>query len=122
MATDETLSHYGRAYHLLIDPVLKAHRDSVFDRVTPGTAVLDVGCGTGELAFALREDRGCRVVGADLSQKMLGFSTVCQLLHEPPSRRSAQRWDVRGEASSHRVLRHHPGLHELEQIVRASGL
>lgn len=40
--------------------------------VEPGTAVLDVGCGTGAIAHALLErDAGFRIVGVDVSEKML---------------------------------------------------
>ncbi len=38
--------------------------------VPPGSRVLDIGTGTGEMARALRE-RGCRVVGVDFSPSML---------------------------------------------------
>ena len=37
----------------------------------PGTDVLDVGCGNGVSALALNETFGCRVLGVDLSPKMI---------------------------------------------------
>ena len=37
----------------------------------PGTAVLDVGCGNGISARALNDRFGCRVLGVDLSDKMV---------------------------------------------------
>lgn len=40
--------------------------------VPPGSAVLDLGCGTGNTALALPED--CRVVAVDLSQNMLDLA------------------------------------------------
>jgi ubiquinone/menaquinone biosynthesis C-methylase UbiE len=38
----------------------------------PPRRVLDVGCGTGQLAVRLRRELGCRVVGCDFSRGMLG--------------------------------------------------
>ena len=42
-------------------------------QVGPGCSALDVCCGTGDMAFALRRavDREGRVVGADVSEEML---------------------------------------------------
>jgi demethylmenaquinone methyltransferase/2-methoxy-6-polyprenyl-1,4-benzoquinol methylase len=41
--------------------------------VGPGAAVLDVACGTGDLAIELAR-RGCDVVGADFSEEMLAHA------------------------------------------------
>ncbi|MGO9021202.1 MAG: class I SAM-dependent methyltransferase [Syntrophobacteraceae bacterium] len=41
---------------------------------TEGSSVLDIACGTGQLCFALREQKHCRVVGIDLSLRMLEFA------------------------------------------------
>ncbi len=38
------------------------------------SSVLDIGCGTGELCFDLCRKKHCRVVGADLSLRMLDFA------------------------------------------------
>jgi ubiquinone/menaquinone biosynthesis C-methylase UbiE len=47
------------------------------------SSVLDIACGTGQLCFALREQKNCRVVGIDLSLRMLEFA-----------RKSNPFWDV----------------------------
>jgi SAM-dependent methyltransferase len=66
--------YYGRAYHLLFDRALDASRSAVVDLVPEGASVLDIACGTGDLCFALRREKRCRVVGIDLSQRMLRFA------------------------------------------------
>jgi ubiquinone/menaquinone biosynthesis C-methylase UbiE len=35
---------------------------------------LDVGCGTGKLCFKLHQKKGCRIMGVDLSLRMLAFA------------------------------------------------
>jgi demethylmenaquinone methyltransferase/2-methoxy-6-polyprenyl-1,4-benzoquinol methylase len=45
-------------------------RKRVVDRLHAGEDVLDLGCGTGDLAL-LAADKGCRVVGLDFSEEML---------------------------------------------------
>ena len=45
-------------------------RSAELARVGPGSRALDVACGTGDLAIALRE-RGADVVGVDFAEKML---------------------------------------------------
>jgi glycosyltransferase involved in cell wall biosynthesis len=37
-----------------------------FEQITPGSRVLDLGCAGGALGAALREEKGCYVVGVDL--------------------------------------------------------
>jgi ubiquinone/menaquinone biosynthesis C-methylase UbiE len=49
-------------------------RRRAIDRVPENSAVLDLGCGTGELALALRRTKNCRVTGIDLSKKMIDFA------------------------------------------------
>ncbi|HEY8467888.1 MAG TPA: bifunctional demethylmenaquinone methyltransferase/2-methoxy-6-polyprenyl-1,4-benzoquinol methylase UbiE [Solirubrobacterales bacterium] len=53
-------------------------RERAADRaeLRPGDAALDLCCGTGDLAFALRERVGARgrVVGADFSERMLAIA------------------------------------------------
>jgi len=67
--------YYGRAYHVLFDRALDASRSAVVDLVPAGASVLDIACGTGDLCFALRREKRCRVVGIDLSPRMLDFAT-----------------------------------------------
>jgi ubiquinone/menaquinone biosynthesis C-methylase UbiE len=74
MASDMSLFHYGRIYKMLIDPMLQRCRDVIVTHVPAGARVLDAGCGTGQLCFALRQQKGCQVVGMDLSLRMLAFA------------------------------------------------
>lgn len=74
MAEDKSLFHYGSTYNKLIDPLAKPVRDKVIEFIPPGASVLDIGCGTGLLCYALRSEKQCRVVGADLSVRMIDFA------------------------------------------------
>lgn len=74
MPADKSLWHYGRIYHTIIDPMIKPARDIVISLVPRGASVLDIGCGTGKLCFELVQQRQCRVVGIDLSSRMLDFA------------------------------------------------
>ncbi len=74
MAAEKSLFFYGRPYHLVIDRMLRVPRRQVLDRVPEGAVVLDVACGTGELALALRKEKNCRVLGIDLSRRMIDFA------------------------------------------------
>jgi SAM-dependent methyltransferase len=66
--------YYGRAYHILFDRALDASRSAVVNLVPEGSSVLDIACGTGDLCLALRREKRCRVVGVDLSARMLRFA------------------------------------------------
>lgn len=44
------------------------------DLVPEGSSVLDIACGTGQLCFALKAKKNCRVVGIDLSFRQLRFA------------------------------------------------
>jgi ubiquinone/menaquinone biosynthesis C-methylase UbiE len=46
----------------------------IADLIPEGSLVLDIACGTGQLCFALREKKQCRVVSIDLSLRMLQFA------------------------------------------------
>lgn len=74
MAMDKSLRFYGAAYHRLLDPPLADARAVALNLVASGSSVLDIGCGTGALSFELREKKDCRVVGLDLSLRMLEFA------------------------------------------------
>jgi demethylmenaquinone methyltransferase / 2-methoxy-6-polyprenyl-1,4-benzoquinol methylase len=52
---------------------------SILDR--PGALVLDLCCGTGELAFALARNAKARIVGADFSHTMLVRANEKVILH-----------------------------------------
>jgi ubiquinone/menaquinone biosynthesis C-methylase UbiE len=71
---DKSLLFYGPIYHRLFDPQLAEARQVAVDLVAGGSSVLDIGCGTGLLCFALKEKKDCRVVGLDLSLRMLEFA------------------------------------------------
>jgi ubiquinone/menaquinone biosynthesis C-methylase UbiE len=74
MPADKSLSYYGPIYHRLFDPQLAEARQVTVGLIADGSSVLDIGCGTGLLCFALREQKHCRVVGLDLSLRMLEFA------------------------------------------------
>ncbi len=72
--SDKSLSYYGPIYHRLFDPQLTEARQVAVGLIPEGSSVLDVGCGTGLLCFELREKKNCRVIGLDLSLRMLEFA------------------------------------------------
>jgi ubiquinone/menaquinone biosynthesis C-methylase UbiE len=74
MAVDKSLFFYGPIYHRLFDPQLAEARQVAVDIIAEGSSVLDIGCGTGLLCFALKQQKNCRVVGLDLSLRMLEFA------------------------------------------------
>ncbi len=74
MIKDKSLFYYGTIYHKLFDPHLAEARQITLDLIDNGSTVLDIGCGTGQLCIALREQKQCQVIGLDLSLRMLEFS------------------------------------------------
>lgn len=74
MPQDKSLLYYGAVYHWVFDPQLAEARQITVDLIAEGSSVLDIGCGTGLLCFALSEQKHCRVVGLDLSLRMLEFA------------------------------------------------
>ena len=100
---------------MLLDPLLKEARNNIIDLIPENSKVFDAGCGTGTLSLQLREKKKCKVVGGDLSLRMLKFarksnpyddvqflhidignitdyransfdySIVCQVIHELPT-------------------------------------
>ena len=74
MPADKSLAFYGSVYHRLFDPQLAEARQVTVDLIPAGSSVLDIGCGTGMLCFALKAQKNCRVVGLDLSLRMLEFA------------------------------------------------
>lgn len=63
----------------------RGYVDTVLDRIEPGAAVLDLGCGTGVPIARRVADRGFRVVGVDQSAGMLAIARRCvpeaELIH-----------------------------------------
>lgn len=74
MATDKSLRYYGWLYHMLFDPPLREARRLAVDLIPARSSVLDIACGTGLLCLALHEEKQCKVVGIDLSLRMLRFA------------------------------------------------
>lgn len=74
MPKDKSLFHYGKPYHTLLDPLMKDTREKVLEYIPEKTSVLDIGCGTGDLCFKLRQQKKCQVVGVDLSLTMINFA------------------------------------------------
>jgi len=74
MPVDKSLFFYGAIYHRLFDPQLAEARQVAVDLIAEGSSVLDLGCGTGLLGFALVGKKSCRLVSLDLSLRMLEFA------------------------------------------------
>jgi len=65
---------HGSVYHALWDRPLADARRRVADLLPAGSYVLDIACGTGELCFELAALRSCRILGVDLSRRMIEFA------------------------------------------------
>jgi SAM-dependent methyltransferase len=63
----------GWLYHLIVDPALRKARRLVRRQVTPGSSLIDIGCGTGELVLFL-SDRCRQLVGVEASQGMWAYA------------------------------------------------
>ncbi len=74
---NENKNHWydGWFYDNLIAP----NQDRLFSEIkkiiSPGSSVIDVGCGTGRLAFQL-EDKVSEIVGIDISQKNISIANL----------------------------------------------
>jgi ubiquinone/menaquinone biosynthesis C-methylase UbiE len=74
MVQEKSLFFYGSFFHRFLDPQLKENRKAAIDFIPEGSSVLDVACGTGQLCFELKNYKRCRVVGIDISMRMLEFA------------------------------------------------
>lgn len=76
LPNDKSLRYYGQFYHKFFDshPDLSEARKLVMHLVKKGSSVIDIACGTGQLCFELKINKSCRVVGIDLSLRMLEFA------------------------------------------------
>jgi SAM-dependent methyltransferase len=72
--SDASRWSHGWFYHTFFDRPLAEARRVVIDLVPHGASVLDIGCGTGELCCGLRAIKTRRVVGVDLSRRMLQYA------------------------------------------------
>ncbi len=63
----------GALFALLIDPINAELHAFVANQIETGARVLDIGCGTGALAFRLAP-RAAEVVGVDLSPAMVAYA------------------------------------------------
>lgn len=62
----------GWIYHFVVDPALARARRIVRDQVRRGSALIDMGCGTGALLFSLA-DRCSGLVGVERSRRMWDY-------------------------------------------------
>ena len=63
----------GWLYHLFVDPSLRKARRLVRRQVKPGSSLIDIGCGTGELVLSLAD--WCEeLVGVETSQRMWSYA------------------------------------------------
>lgn len=64
----------GLLYAIFYDPVEKEKRELISGFIEDNSTVIDIGCGTGALAFQLAK-RCKRVIGVELSSKMFRFAS-----------------------------------------------
>lgn len=65
--------------YLLTDRSFTGLTQQLLDRLerVPGNAILDIGCGAGELSLALARQRpGARIIGADISSDLVAAATA----------------------------------------------
>jgi SAM-dependent methyltransferase len=63
----------GLLYHLFVDPALRRIRRLLRTQVSPKSSLIDIGCGTGELVFALA-DMCSELVGVEVSHRMWSYA------------------------------------------------
>ena len=64
----------GWLYHVLVDPALRKARRLVRRQIKPGSSLIDIGCGTGELVLFLA-DSCTELVGVEASPRMWAYAT-----------------------------------------------
>jgi ubiquinone/menaquinone biosynthesis C-methylase UbiE len=74
MPEDNSPFYYGWIYHKLLDPHQAEACKLIVDLIPEHSSVVDIASGTGQLCFALRAQKNCRVIGIDLSLRMLQFA------------------------------------------------
>ena len=63
----------GWLYHILVDPALRKTRRLVRRQIQPGSSLIDIGCGTGELVLFLT-DACTELVGVEASHGMWAYA------------------------------------------------
>lgn len=64
----------GNLHNIFVVPLVRESWRQVASVVPANSFVFDAGCGTGGLAQLLRQEKNCRVIGADISRPMLDFA------------------------------------------------
>ena len=64
----------GWLYHILVDPTLRKARKLLRRQIKPGSSLIDIGCGTGELVLFLA-DSCTELVGVEASQRMWAYAS-----------------------------------------------
>lgn len=85
MVQDKSFYYYGSLYHKLIDGKLAEACRKIVARIPPGSKVLDIGCGTGQLCRMLCEEKNCEVTGIDLSafaDHAFDYAVMLVFIHE----------------------------------------
>jgi demethylmenaquinone methyltransferase / 2-methoxy-6-polyprenyl-1,4-benzoquinol methylase len=140
-AIREMFSAIAPRYDLL-NHLLSANIDKLWWRKTarsfahilsrPGTKVLDLCCGTGDMAFALRKQGGeAEITGADFSHTMLVLASKKVSSSQPITLVEAdalqlpfadQSFDLLTSAFGFRNLADYDaGLHEIHRVLRPNG-
>ncbi|MGE0448329.1 MAG: ubiquinone/menaquinone biosynthesis methyltransferase [Vicinamibacterales bacterium] len=109
----------------LITVVLSFGRDLAWKRrllrlaaARPGSRVLDLATGTGDIAFLL-EDAGARVIGLDVTWRMLQLAVAKRPAHAGPSFVSADMMALPFVSSSFEVVTTGYGLRNAPDLGRA---
>lgn len=94
MGTDKAHYYDGKIYELVFDRALKQIRDIIVAQIKPGSNVIDIGCGTGSLVFALAK-KCSFATGVELSTKMFEHAKRRQLANKIENTRF-----IHGDASN----------------------
>jgi len=91
MSKSVTRKHWydGKFYAFFIDGTGSTLRRRIFKYIEPGKSVIDIGCGSGGVALQLAAG-GRRVVGVDISGKMIAAAKQRQKKAEIPNIRFIQ--------------------------------
>ena len=119
-AYDAIAGIYNRHWGTFADRIYPALRRLVLRDLPPGCAVLDLCCGTGQLAAAL-SDRGYVVTGVDGSEGMIGIArrnAPDAEFHVQDARDLSLTGRFTAVFSTYDSLNHVMSLGELEQVFR----